>query len=520
MRECSPCCASADRSTSSVGKHASTGTLATAQALVIAVGKPVVAAVVERLGHGRTFLLVGATYLLGYALVGTASSFAPIYAGSVVYAAGYTALQILLALLVADATSLRYRGLSNALLAAPFLVNVAASAQLLGWVLPDWRRGYALLALLVPLSLLPVALVLRRAPAPSARQDTKKDMDWLGIVLGGLGLTLLLLTPYHVLGAVLCALFAWHEATAPHPLVPVALLRNPPVLAAALIGAADFASFYLQFVYLYPFLLVVTDWSPRRATYALYTHAFAITVFGLLAGAVLHSTRRFKPTLLSGLLIRLAGVLLMFPAVRHPISAGVLVVAQILQGWGGGFASIAAQVSAQASTADVAGATAFVLLAAELGNCLGSAAATSVWNSHLPHALAEFVPGADMNRTLVEELFGSVSAILELDAADPVRIGAAAAYEAVMTRLLCYAAALAVVPPLLCVFMTRDVRLGDHVDGQDQGDALRDDAFRPGSGSELRSEFRARTADADVNERTPLVSPATSRPATRPASPS
>lgn len=469
-----------------------------------------------------TFLLVGGTYLLGYALVGTASSFPPIYAGSVIYAAGYTALQILLALLVADATSLRYRGLSNALLAAPFLINVAASAQLLGWVLPDWRKGYAILAVLVPLSLLPVALVLKRNPTPSAReQREKKDMDWIGIFLGGIGLTLLLLTPFHFFGLVMCAIFVWHEVTAPNPLVPIALLKNPPVLAAALIGAVDFASFYLQFVYLYPFLLVVTDWSPRRATYALYTHAFAITVFGVLAGAVLHSTRRFKPTLLSGLIIRLLGVLMMFPAVRGPISAGILIAAQVLQGWGGGFASIASQVSAQASTTDVAGATAFVLLAAELGNCLGSAAATSVWNRRLPKALSEFVPGADMNRTLVEELFGSVSAILELDAADPVRQGAAEAYEAVMTRLLCYAALLAVIPPLLCIFMTRDVRLGDSVEGAEEGEEFRDE--REQRERRFREEFRRREfrgVSDEVNERTPLVSPATSRPATRPASPS
>lgn len=425
-------------------------------------------------------------------LVAFAHSFPPIYAGSVIYAFGFTALQILLALLVADATSLRYRGISNAMLAAPFLVNVVASAQLLGWVLPNWRLGYMILAVLIPLSLVPVTLQLQREePLLHLPAGKKKHMDWIGIALGGAGLALLLLTPYTLPALALCGLFAWHELRCKHPVLPVAMIKNPPVLAAALIGAVDFASFYLQFVYLYPFLLVTTGWSVQRTTYALYTHAFAITLFGIVAGTILHATKRFKPTLLAGLVIRLLGVLLMVPAIGSPISAVCLVSAQVLQGWGGGFASIAAQVSAQASTSDVAGATAFILLLAELGNCIGSATATRVWNSHLPKALVEFVPGADMNRTLVEELFGSVSAILELGVEDPVRVGAADAYRDVMLRLVCYAAALAVVPPLLCVFMTEDVQLCDAEDD----------------------------SPPTPDERTPLVSPATSRPATRPPSP-
>lgn len=495
---------------------------------MIAIGKPIVAAFVARIGHSLTFLLVSSLYLLGYVLVGTSSTFSAIYAGSVIYAGGYTALQILLALLVADTTSLRYRGLSNALLAAPFLINVAASAQLLGWVLPDWRMGYTILALVVPLSLLPAAWVLRHPSTTPAATSTSpaahKRMDWIGILLGGAGLTLLLLTPYHVVGLALSAAFVYHECSTRSPLIPLQLLRNPPVLAAALISLADFASFYLQFVYLYPFLLVVTDWSPRRTTYALYTHAFAITIFGVVAGAILHSTRRFKPTLLSGLVVRLLGVLLMFPAIGSPLSAGVLLAAQILQGWGGGFASIASQVSAQASTVDVANATAFVLLAAELGNALGSAGATGIWNRYLPTALRHFLPNADEG--LIKELFGSVASILDRSVDDPVRIGAMEAYRDVMGRLLWVAAALAVLPPLLCLFMTTDVRLSDMEGGKEgdgEGEAELSHGVRvrreegeergetPRSGTP-KSGPVARLAEEEVNERTPLCSPTGTRP--------
>lgn len=382
------------------------------------------------------------------------------------------------------------------MLSAPFLFNVIVSAQLLGWVLPNWRLGYVILAILILVSLIPITLQQRHEEPLLQSRRAKKHLDWLGILLGGSGLALLLLTPHTLLGIVIFGIFGWHEIRTPHPVLPLAFLRNPPVLAAALIGLFDFASFYLQFVYLYPFLLVTTGWSPKSTTYALYTHAFAITLFGIVAGTALHATKRFKPTLLTGLLIRLAGVLLMLPAIGTPISAVCLVAAQVMQGWGGGFASIAAQVSAQASTQDVAGATAFVLLLAELGNCLGSAAATAIWNARMPAALAEYVPGADGE--LVKELFGSISAILDRGMEDPIRVGAADAYRDVMKRLITYAAILAVIPPLLCLFMTRDTKLEDTD----------------------REEETVVGLEGEVDERTPLVSPTSSRPVTRAPSPS
>lgn len=56
-----------------------------------------------------------------------------------------------------------------------------------------------------------------------------------------------------------------------------------------------------------------------------------------------------------------------------------VVWAQLLQGWGGGFAVVTTQVSSQASVvhADVASVTAIVLLWAEIGGAIGNALGTS-----------------------------------------------------------------------------------------------------------------------------------------------
>jgi hypothetical protein len=109
-----------------------------------------------------------------------------------------------------------------------------------------------------------------------------------------------------------------------------------------------------------------------------------------------------------------------------------LVICQVLQGLGGGFAAISIQVSAQAAVqhADVATVTAMVLLITEVGNSVGSAAATAIWRSHMPNELAKHVP--TNNATLLAELFGSITDIVAYPVDDPIRVGAIVAYQAVM----------------------------------------------------------------------------------------
>lgn len=111
-----------------------------------------------------------------------------------------------------------------------------------------------------------------------------------------------------------------------------------------------------------------------------------------------------------------------------------LILCQVLQGIGGGFAAIAIQVSAQASVAhvDVATVTALVLLLSEVGNSVGSATATGIWTAWMPVELEKLVPGAAGNSALVKELFGSMERIVEYPMGHPIRMGAIEAYHNVM----------------------------------------------------------------------------------------
>lgn len=153
------------------------------QAIIIAVGKPFMAKLADVVGRGEAFLVVAVLYVVGYVRVlillspssiplkrisflsspiclppsqlllarahsrqltiASAYGITQIAIGNVFYAFGYTGLQMLQQIVIADMTSLRWRGLVGGLVSAPFLVNIFVSAEIASHVLPNWRRGYA-----------------------------------------------------------------------------------------------------------------------------------------------------------------------------------------------------------------------------------------------------------------------------------------------------------------------------------------------------------------------------------------
>ncbi|GMK55556.1 hypothetical protein CspeluHIS016_0206120 [Cutaneotrichosporon spelunceum] len=473
--------------TSAVHHHSSAGTIGTVQAIIIAVGKPFMAKIADVCGRGEAFLAVAALYLIGYLTMASAYSISTIAVGNIFYAFGYTGLQMLLQIVIADMTSLRWRGLVGGLVSAPFLINIFVSAEIASRVLPDWRKGYVQFAVVVPAMLAPlIAALLAQGKSRTHvgygianLRAAAADMDFMGLVLVAASLTLILvplgivpapdnnwdhntLIAMGVLGVALFVVFLAYEWRVPtHPVFPMRWLGRTPILSACLIGFFDFTSFYLQYTYLYSFILVTEDWGLKTVAYFVYTHAFSITVFGIVAGAIMYATRRFKWMLFAGLLVRLLGVGIMLRARSADGTTFELVLCQVLQGLGGGFAGIAAQVGAQAAvaSADVATVTAMTLLLSEVGNSVGSAAATSIWNTYMPSDLAEHVPTA--NQTLLDELFGSITDIVQYPIDDPIRLGAIGAYRSVMHRLVSWAIAVALIPPFVCLFLTKDVRLSN-----------------------------------------------------------
>ncbi|KAG2045784.1 hypothetical protein BDR06DRAFT_1015289 [Suillus hirtellus] len=331
--------------TSFFGKHSLISSIAVAQSLIVA----------DVSSRGRAYVGVLIFYVLGYAVIASAPNVSTIAGGIVLYAVGYTGLQLLTQIIIADITTLAWRGLVDSLVSAPFLVNAFIGSNISSAVIEyiGWRWGYGMFAILVPISLAPLIITLlwaeRKAeklalfdsPKPRTRSvsvsspsslkhkstlarflRSAEQLNLVGLVLLGFGvsLTLLPLTISQTvngqwkngsiiamlaMGVVLLAVFAvWDLRYATMPVIAPRFVRNRSVVCAACIGFFDFISFYLTYAYLYSFVLVVKPWSLVNATYFIQTQSVALTFFGILTGLSMRFLHRYKYVLVIGLVIR------------------------------------------------------------------------------------------------------------------------------------------------------------------------------------------------------------------------
>jgi len=242
-----------------------------------------------------------------------------------------------------------------------------------------------------------------------------------------------------------------------------------PLLHAQAPADAAQISFYLSYTFLYSFIVVVKPWTPVNINYFSMTQTIALTVFGITAGAIMRYTRRVKLLLIIGLAIRLIGAGLMIHSRGANASDAEIVMSQILQGLGGGFAAISSQVIAQAGVphSDTATVTAVVLLVTEIGGAVGNAMSGAIWSDFMPGLLAKELPFLDeATRT---QLFASLYTVAANPRGDPVREGVIRAYDAVMFKLV-LAAFIFAIPPFILAFLVPNFYLGDHqnaVEGKD-----------------------------------------------------
>merc|ERR1712225_10971 len=470
--------------TSSFLQHSLLGAVGTVSAIVIAVGKPVSAKISDVIGRAEAWII-----------------------GS----AGYAAVQILMQIIIGDVTTLRWRTLSSSLVSAPYFVNGFVGSKIAASVYEEsgWRWGYGMFAILFPACAIPIVATLAwsqwkayklglvHTSNPFEETQLKEqvakrpilarimavciEMDAIGLLLFTAGWTLLLLPltiankgslPWSsgkiiamlTLGPIFLILFTFYEAKyAKYPIIPARFLFNRTVLAAGLIGFFDFVSFYLQYTYQYSFIYVVKPWSLVDQNYFAQTQTIALTLFGIIAGAIVFKLRRYKWLLFGGLLVRLFGVGLMIHSKGANGTTAELVIVQVLQGMGGGFAAVLCQTAAQAAVAhqDLAAVTAFVLLLAEIGNAIGTAIATAIWRDVMPGALQSRLEGlAGVDQATIDGIYANIvgAALYPID--DPIRVNTILAYEHTMMILLIVATVVAVIPPFL-VLMMKDIRFGD-----------------------------------------------------------
>lgn len=84
----------------------------------------VLAKISDLTGRPNTFVLSLTFYTMGFIIVAASATLSAWVIGTVWIAIGFSGLQFLASVLIADLTSLQWRGMAQGLVASPYIINV------------------------------------------------------------------------------------------------------------------------------------------------------------------------------------------------------------------------------------------------------------------------------------------------------------------------------------------------------------------------------------------------------------
>lgn len=465
--------------------------------------KPPMAKLADVLGRLEAYFIAVPLYMLGYILMASSRNVQSFAAAQIFYSAGGTGIQMVQQVFIADTSDILNRAIFSTLPDVPFLWNAWIGPIIAEKMATKWRWGYGLWAIVLPVCFLPLALSLilnqRKAkrlgytkpkhegPMTAARvgRGTKQffyDIDTIGILLICAGFALILIpltiatkqlggwkSPHIitmlVLGPLCLIAFPFWEGRkrlAPHPLVPLGMLRSRTFCCGCLLGFFYFTAFYMSvFPYFYSYLLVVQNQSIAAAGHITQIFTFSATVASVSVSFAIKYTRRYKYFIVAGTLVYMLGLGLMMRYRTDGSSIASIVGAQICVGIGGGALNVPAQLGVQASVShqEVAAATAVFLVSIEIGGAVGAAISGAIWTKMIPSRLALYLP--EESKSQATAIFNSITVAAN---AFPVgtleRAAIDRAYQDTM-RVLLIAAICTAIPVLPLALGMKDYKLDE-----------------------------------------------------------
>ncbi|GCB27027.1 siderophore iron transporter 1 [Aspergillus awamori] len=416
--------------TASYGLHSVLSSVDILRAVIAAAAQPTAAKIADVFGRVELILVSIFFYTLGTIVEASSSTVEQFAAGAVLYQIGYTAIILLVEVLVADVTSLRSRLLFSYIPTLPFLINTWISGNITGAVLgvTTWRWGIGMFAIIYPICTLPLLMVLYIV-YHRAKKDGTVDhiassfrtlgvrrlaielfwrLDVIGIILM-IAFLAMILVPLTIAGGLdsqwkkakiivplvlgLCCIPAWvvWERTCQHPMVPFKLLKDRAVWGALGIAVMLNTAWALQSEYLYTVLIVSFGESITSATRIRSLYSFSSVLTGSILGVVVFKVRRLKPFIVGGTLLFMVayGILIYYRGGPTSSSHSGIIGGQILLGIAGGLFPYPAQASIQAATKHehLAVVTGLFLACYNIGTAVGGSISGAVWTQILPGEL-------------------------------------------------------------------------------------------------------------------------------------
>jgi len=272
--------------------------------------------------YGRPFALriAIALYMLGSLACALAPSMLALILGRALHGLGGGGLASMGAVVLGDVSAPKERGRYYAYFAVVY-TTAGASGPALGGFLSDHLHWSAIFWLNIGLGVaaaVVTTILLRRLP----RHERPHRLDVIGallIVCASVSFMLALnlggrsyawtspaIIALFAAALVIGAGFVWRLRTAPEPLIPIAVLRNPSVVCCVVVHSFGWGSIIGLNIFLPTYLQTVVGLSPTDAGLSLMMLMIALNASAGVSGIVLGKMHHYKVLPIAGLMLAIA----------------------------------------------------------------------------------------------------------------------------------------------------------------------------------------------------------------------
>ncbi|TPX13474.1 uncharacterized protein E0L32_006204 [Thyridium curvatum] len=427
-----------------------------------------IAKILDVFGRPHGFLMCALLATIGLVMAASCNGVEAYAASQVFYTIGTNGLGYCLSVFIADTSSLRHRGLMQALLNSPYIITSWLAGPISTSFLnhAGWRWAFGMESILVPAIAVPLFWLFifhyRKAkkegivPARPQSGHTlhqsivhyMHEFDVVGLLLISAGFAFLLL-PFNlytteargwgsaliicflIFGVLLIAAFvAWERFFARICLTPWSTLRDRTVLGTCMVGFALFVSSSCWNGYFSSFLQVVKGLSVANASYIVQSGTVVQILANIVAGATISYTGRYKPiSLYLGIPLIVLGTGLLIHFRQPDLHVGYLVMCSILLNFGFGILMLTVEVGILAAAAEqqyFAITIALLNLFSYIGSAVGYSISAAIWQGTIPQKLALYLPPESQEN--LTAIYSSIEEQLSYEWGSPTRLAIQHAY--------------------------------------------------------------------------------------------
>ncbi|CAK7272820.1 hypothetical protein SEPCBS119000_005323 [Sporothrix epigloea] len=388
-------------------------------------------------GRAEAFVMLIVTYTIGLGALAGCTGPASYAAGNVFFSIGGGSIFFILNIFVADTSGLYNRailiGITNlstyiTALAGPPVVTMFINNQ-------TWRWAYGSFAIIVPVTMLPLAGVLKMyqkkaeaqgiyVHAPKVERTFMQsiwhyvvEFDFIGAFLMGASFLAMMLpftlhgninTPYSspkfivplIIGVLLFPVFVlWECYGLPSKTgkyyIRWELLKNRTIFGACMLGGIAFFNSFAWGSYFYFYIMVVYNYSATRTAYATLANGFVATAVQIVLGLWIRRSKHFKAVCLwFGVPVSIIGAAMLVKFRSSDYSIGLNILAQVFIGLGWGTLLLGYELAAYAAADRDGIPMVYSLIGLSVTVYIGvaSAVVTAIYNSTFPAALLRKLP--------------------------------------------------------------------------------------------------------------------------------